>query len=89
MPPRKRVPRDRELRVQQLLGQVVRERRKQTMNQDDFADEVGVYRSHMGRIEQGTLDVRLSTLLALSDALDLPLSDLLRQIEERLAQEDG
>lgn len=84
MPPQKRLPKDQELQFQQALGQLVREQRKSTSNQDDFADRVGIYRSHMGLIEQGKLDLRLSTLLALSDALNVPLSDLLRQVEERL-----
>jgi len=88
VPRQKRLPKDHDLQFQQTLGQLIRERRKPTSNQDDFADQVGVYRSHMGLIEQGKLDLRLSTLLALSDALQVPLSDLLRQVEERLKETD-
>lgn len=84
MPPRKRFPKKSDLAFQQTLGQVIQERRKPTANQDDFADQVGVYRSHMGLIERGKLDLRLSTLLALARALDIPLSRLIQMTEERL-----
>lgn len=74
---------------QKALGAVVREMRKPRANQDDFADEVGVYRSHMGLIEQGRLDIRLSTLRSLAAALGLPLSELLRQTEARVNSGDS
>lgn len=66
------------------LGAVVYELRQPLGNQDDFADMVGVYRSHMGQIENGKLDLRYSTLLALARALKLPPSHLLQKVEERL-----
>lgn len=65
---------------------MVHDLRKPRASQDDFADRVGVYRSHMGLIEQGKLDLRLSTLLALADALEMPLSALMEQVEERLSR---
>jgi transcriptional regulator with XRE-family HTH domain len=83
MAPRKRIPKASEVQFRQQLGAVVRELRKQEMNQDDFADQVGVYRSHMGLIEQGKLDLRLSTLQALADALQMPLSSLIERAEAR------
>lgn len=87
MPPRKRVLRSDDVEFQRRLGQTVRTLRKPTASQDDFADLVGVYRSHMGLIEQGKLDLRLSTLLALARALKLPLSQLIAQAETASAQE--
>lgn len=85
VPPRKRDARPEHLAFQVALGETIRALRKPRLNQDDFADAVGVYRSHMGLIEQGKLDVRLSTLLAVAQALDLPLSALIQQVEVRLA----
>lgn len=87
MPSRKREPRPADLRYRQALGETIRELRKATLNQDDFADRVGVYRSHMGLIEQGKLDLRLGTLLLIAEALDLPLSSLLGRVESRLGGE--
>lgn len=85
MAPRSRPPTSDDRTLQQALGAVIRETRKASLNQDDFADRVGVYRSHMGLIEQGRLDLRLSTLQAVAAALDLPLSRLLALAEERRA----
>ncbi|WP_293913049.1 helix-turn-helix transcriptional regulator [Deinococcus sp.] len=83
MAPRKRIPKESEVQFRVQLGMVVRDLRKPEMNQDDFADQVGVYRSHMGLIEQGKLDLRLSTLQALADALGMPLSSLIKRAEKR------
>lgn len=85
---RKREVKASDLAFWRALGEVVRERRH-GISQDDFADRVGVYRSHMGLIERGELDLRLSTLLALANALDMPLSVLMNQAEERLPGEEG
>lgn len=87
MSPRTPLPKPGQTEFQRALGEVVRSLRKPTFNQDDFADQVGVYRSHMGLIEQGKLDLRLSTLRALAEALELPLSELFRQVEQRQARE--
>lgn len=83
MPPRKGVTKASEPAFQAALGDVIREARKPT-SQDDFADVIGVYRSHMGRIEQGQLNLRLSTLIALANGLKMPLSQLMALAEERL-----
>ncbi|GAA5503746.1 hypothetical protein Dxin01_03508 [Deinococcus xinjiangensis] len=71
------------------LGNVVREHRKPLFNQDDFADKVGIYRSHMGQIEQGKLDIRVSTLLGVAAALEMPLSALIALVEERQRQDSA
>ena len=68
------------------LGQVIQATRKAPpmINQDDFADLVGIYRSHMGKIETGKLDLRVSTLQAVARGLKMPLSELIKLAEERL-----
>ena len=88
MPPRKGVTKASEPEFQVALGAVIREARK-PVNQDDFADLIGVYRSHMGRIEQGQLNLRLSTLIALAHGLKMPLSQLIALAEERLQLMEG
>ena len=80
MAPRNKLPEDDTLAYRQALGRAVRRLRKPQHNQDDFADLVGVYRSHMGLIEQGKLDLRLSTLLRLARALQLDPEGLLAQV---------
>lgn len=87
MPPQRPLSVEELTAFQRTLGEIVRELRKPVSNQDDFADKVGVYRSHMGQIEQGKLDFRLSTLLMVAHALDLPASQLLRLVEQRQSGE--
>lgn len=87
MPPQRPLSAEELAAFQRTLGEIVRELRKPVSNQDDFADRVGVYRSHMGQIEQGKLDFRLSTLLFVARALDLTPSQLLRLVEKRQSSE--
>lgn len=80
-----RLGKEEQQALQRALGDVIREHRRPIASQDKFADTVGIYRSHMGMLEQGKLDLRLSTLVAVAAALDMPASELLRAAEERLS----
>ena len=61
----------------QLLGRVVRERRRRTeMSQESLADAAGIDRSHMGKIERGERNVTLLNLKRIAVALDVTLSAL-------------
>jgi transcriptional regulator with XRE-family HTH domain len=53
------------------------------LNQDELADKAQLARSHIGALEKGKLDARLSTLGALADALKRPITDLLRKRRKR------
>lgn len=46
------------------------------LSQADLADRVGVSRQQINRIERGHADPHLSTVRALSQALGVPLADL-------------
>lgn len=60
-----------------LIGQrIVHYRKKRDMTQLALSSVVGIGEKTMGKIEKG-YDMRLSVLLAISDALDVPLPDLL------------
>lgn len=65
------------------LGQTIRRLRQDRYSQDEFADRVDVYRSHMGRIEQGQMDLRLSTLRRIAAALHLTPASLLSRVQRR------
>ncbi|HEX4842288.1 MAG TPA: helix-turn-helix transcriptional regulator [Limnobacter sp.] len=61
------------------LGDAIREKRKLLgMSQEALADACGVERSHMGKIERGERNVTILNLLRISNALDCPLSELLK-----------
>ncbi len=60
------------------LGTVIREQRK-TLNfsQEAFADEVGIDRAHMGRIERGERNVTILNLMRIAKALNSSASQIL------------
>lgn len=59
------------------LGQRIRALRTEDFSQEDFAAEVDVFRSHMSLIEQGQVDLRLSTVFRIAKGLGLSVSELL------------
>jgi transcriptional regulator with XRE-family HTH domain len=65
-----------------LLGERIRKLRKQkAWRQIDLAEQSGVHEVHISDLERGTREVGLRTLLALSQALEVKLSDLLKGID--------
>jgi transcriptional regulator with XRE-family HTH domain len=66
-----------------LIGRRIREVRiaKGFKSQEGFADYCGVHRTFMGHIETGKKDFRLSTIIRISNALNVTLSDLFAGIE--------
>jgi transcriptional regulator with XRE-family HTH domain len=62
----------RELEFRKRLGIQLRELRKaRGLGQDAFADLAGIHRTHVGMLENGKLDPKLSTLSRVAEALGL------------------
>jgi transcriptional regulator with XRE-family HTH domain len=62
-----------------------RRRRLLELSQRELAARAGIGEKHLGEIERGLRDPRLSTLIRLLDALDLPHDELAAFWEEALA----
>jgi len=63
--------------IQVRLGRAVKAARMRLgYSQEALADELGMHRTQLGHIEQGLKDCRLSTIVRISTALGLPLSQL-------------
>jgi DNA-binding XRE family transcriptional regulator len=63
------------------LGQNVRTLRRQVsppLSQERLAEITGLHRTEIGKIEQGQVDPRLTTLHLVAHALDATLNDLAR-----------
>ena len=61
------------------LGNAIKTRRKDMLkSQEELADDSGVERSHMGKIERGEKNVTLLNLLRIAKALKCHPSDLLK-----------
>lgn len=67
-----------ELAYRAALGQRIRALRSEHHSQEEFADLIDVFRSHMSTIERGKTDPKLSTLLRVATALNLSVDELLR-----------
>jgi XRE family transcriptional regulator, regulator of sulfur utilization len=70
------------------FGRVVRKaRRDRELSQESLAGLAGIGFKHLGEIERGRHDPRLTTALKLATALGLPLSELMARYEQRLEEE--
>lgn len=56
--------------------------RAERWSQDEFADEIDVFRTHMSTIERGKTDIKVSTLRRIARALDMTADELLKDLEE-------
>ena len=71
----------------QLLafGRTLRKaRRDRELSQEALAHEAGLSAKHVGEIERANKDPRLTTVLKLATAMDMPTSELFTQFDERL-----
>ncbi|WP_184390318.1 helix-turn-helix domain-containing protein [Xanthomonas arboricola] len=70
--------------VQSRFGKAVQAARQRLgLSQEAFAAEMGMHRTQLGHIEQGLKDCRLSTIVRLSAALGLSVSQLLDQVDSK------
>ncbi len=69
-------------KVAKSLGTRIRQlRKKKSWSQDELAAICGLHRSHMGKIERGETNVRLSTLMVIAENLDVSVEELLAAAE--------
>jgi len=59
------------------------------VSQERLSLETGVHRNYIGGIERGERNPTLTTLARLAEALDVRLSELLRQAERMADQDEG
>lgn len=71
-------PTPEDLAFRLALGQRIRTLRVSHYSQDEFAEVIDVFRSHMSAIERGKTDLKLSTLRRIASALSLSVDELLR-----------
>ena len=67
------------------LGDEIRHRRElRQLSQEALAHDVGIHRNALGRIERGTQNATVATLLAIATQFKTPLSELIGSAERRL-----
>lgn len=64
--------------ILQRFGQRVRQLRRQAnFSQESFADKCGLDRTYIGGIERGERNVALKNIVAIADALEMSISELM------------
>ena len=73
-------------KIEILFGSAVRKRRQEMgLSQEDFADKAGIHRTYVSSIELGKVQVSIRIAAQLAEALEVPLVDLWRDIEQEQA----
>ena len=73
--------------VLEILGKIIKEEReKMQKSQRLLADEYGVQKSLVNRIENGINEPKFLSLFTISEILGLKPSELMRKIEEKLPE---
>jgi transcriptional regulator with XRE-family HTH domain len=57
-------------------------RRSRGWSQEEFADRVGLHRTYVGDVERGERNLGLVNIGRIADALDLPLSAVMAEVEK-------
>ena len=77
------------MNIQMTLGQQVRAlRRQRRLTQEQLAELAGVCLQHIGEIERGQGNPTLNSLVKLSDALDISLSELFENSEQYKSEKE-
>lgn len=70
-----------------LVGQVIQSYRlRKGMSQEVLSGLAGLDRTHYSKIESGLRSPTLDTLFKIAQALDIPPSDIVRQIEQQISE---
>lgn len=68
------------------FGKRVRELRNERtgLSQEDFADQIGVHRTIIGRVERGETNITFENIFLICSGLKVTLSDFFSDFEKRL-----
>lgn len=71
--------------VERTFGMTIRrQRHKQKLSQEDFAEKADVHRTYISSVELGKVSVGMGVAYKLAKALGVPLSRLLQEAEREL-----
>jgi transcriptional regulator with XRE-family HTH domain len=63
--------------LKQIGARIKAARKTNELSQQSLADAAGINREYLSRVERGTENVSILTLVRIADALDIPVRDLL------------
>lgn len=68
----------------QRLGRAIRQARERSgLSQEELAERCGLHRTYVGSVERGERNIGMINLDAIARALDVPASELCRNIDHR------
>ena len=74
-------------KIEKFFGRAVRTlRTKKGVSQEDFADHANIHRTYVSSIELGKVQVSIRIAQQLAVALEIPLSQLFREVEKEMAR---
>ncbi len=67
------------MEAKKILGANIRAlRKKKDWTQEKLGEEAGIHMVEVGRVERGVKDIRLSTVVKFSRALEVPAAKLMK-----------
>lgn len=73
-----------------IFGQNVRRiRRSRGYSQEELAEHTELHRTYIGSVERGERNLSLSNIVAIAQALDVPVAELFQGIEIVPRREEG
>lgn len=72
-----------------VIGQIVNEHRvkREKGSINKFAHEFDLDVGNTSRVENGLIDVKVVTLWKIAEALEVPLSEFIKEVEKRLGED--
>ena len=68
--------------INKKIGTVISLLRKSHgLSQEELAELAGLHRTYISKVEQGNRNITINSLSKISDALQVPLSQLIREAE--------
>ena len=73
-----------------VTGRIIRQLRKEkALSQEVLSGLAGISRSHLAMIESGKKSANVNTLWSIADALQIPLSQIILMVENKIASDGG
>jgi transcriptional regulator with XRE-family HTH domain len=86
---RKKSPRTLRQR-EKAFGLVLQEiRRERNLSQEQLGFDSGYHRNYIGLLERGLKSPSLSTIMDIAETLEVPATEILRRVEERVPKGVG
>lgn len=69
------------------MGEVINKLREEKGSLNKFAFENEIDKGNLSRLENGINDPKLSTLWKVAEGLDIPLSELIKKLEQAMPED--